>query len=402
VNLLFIHEVDLLQKVVFDIHHLTELLSIFGHNVFAVDFEDSWQRRHFLDFGTLRLKEFSNVNRAHDNANIKIIRPGLLKLPFLDRGHAFISHYFEINKIIKERKIDAIILYSVPTNGIQAVALAKRHKIPVIFRSIDVLHALVKNRVLRTITTPMEKWVYRHVDRILTLNPGLSDYVIKMGASEDKVEVLPFGVDASNFHPNVNVTELKKELQITDDDKIIVYIGTLFEFCGLDQYIKQFVKVVEQFPQVKLIIVGGGPLLDKLKKLVMKLNIGPHIIFTGFKPYQTMPQYINLADFCINPFRINDATRDIIPGKLLQYLACAKLVLATPLLGTMVMLPGTDHGIVYSDSSEFAVNTIKLLEDTEQTIAIGNNGYRYFKQIHDEKRIARRLETILSQTIYTT
>jgi len=397
-NILFVHEIDWLNKVVFEIHSLPELLSSFGHNVFVVDFGSLRDRRHVFDFGTLKTK-FKDVSRAHVGSPITLIRPGFIKIPFLDRASAFFTHYHEIEQAIKEKEIDAIVLYSVPTNGVQAISLARKYGVPVIFRAIDIVHMLVPHKILRPITFSLEKWVYGRVDKILTLSPKLSDYVIRMGADRSKVELLPLGVDIKKFNLNVGTRELEEKLGITEDDKVVVFIGTLFEFSGLDSYLEQFRTVTKEFPETKLIVVGGGAILEKMKNLVVDLKLAENVILTGFQPYDMMPQYINLADICINSFEVNSTTRDIIPGKIIQYLACAKPVLATPLPGMVSLLSGPERGVIYSDIDEFAKNTIELLKDGEMARTIGENGHRYVKNNHDEKEITYRLEAILNQTM---
>jgi glycosyltransferase involved in cell wall biosynthesis len=401
VNILFVHEVDWFRKVVFEIHSLPELLSSLGHNVFVVDFGSLRDRKHIFDFGTLRTKEFNDASRAHAGSSVELIRPGFIKAPFLDRASAIFTHYFEIKRIIRDKKINAIVLYSVPTNGLQTITLAKKYGVPVVFRSIDVIHMLVPRKILRPLVFSLEKYVYTYVDKILTLSPKLSDYVVRMGADKNKVELLPFGVDMSKFNPYVEAEELRGKLGIAGDDKVIVYVGTLFEFSGLDLYLKQFPAVLEEFPGVKLVIVGGGALLEKLKELVINLRLTENVILTGFQPFDMMPQYINLADICINPFEVNATTRDIIPGKIIQYLSCAKPVLATSLPGMISLLSGPERGVVYSNIDELAENTIKLLKDSGMVKAIGENGYRYVKNNHDEREIARRLDIILGQMINT-
>jgi glycosyltransferase involved in cell wall biosynthesis len=365
----------------------------------VVDFGSLHDRKHIFDFGTLRTKEFNNLSRAHVGSSVELIRPGFIKAPFLDRASAFFTHYFEIKKTIRDKKINAIVLYSVPTNGLQTITLAKKYGVPVVFRSIDVIHMLVPRKILRPLVFSLEKYVYTYVDKILTLSPKLSDYVIRMGADRNRVELLPFGVDMNKFNPYVETKELKEKLGINEDDKVIVFIGTLFEFSGLDSYLKQFPKVIKEIPEAKLIIVGGGALLGKLKKLVVDLELTENVVLTSFQPFDMMPQYINLADLCINPFKINSATRDIIPGKIIQYLACAKLVLATPLSGMISLLSGPERGVVYSNIDEFAENTIKLLKDSDMARAIGENGYRYAKNNHDEREIARRFDVILNRLL---
>jgi glycosyltransferase involved in cell wall biosynthesis len=396
-NILFVHEVDWFRKVVFEIHSLPELLSSLGHRVFVVDFGSLHDRKHIFDFGTLRTKEFNDVSRAHVGSSVELIRPGFIKAPFLDRASAFFTHYFVIKRVIEDKEIDAIVLYSVPTNGPQTITLARKYGVPVAFRSIDILHMLVPYEILRSVTFSLEKWVYSRVDKILTLSPKLSDYVIRMGADRRKVELLRIGVDMKKFNPNVDADELRGKLCIAQDDKVIVYVGTLFEFSGLDLYLSRFPAVLKEFPEAKLVIVGGGALFERLKELVVDLKITENVILTGFQPFDMMPQYINLADICINPFIVNTTTRDIIPGKIIQYLACAKPVLATPLPGMVSLFSGPERGVVYSNNDEFATNTVRLLKDSEMAKDMGGNGYRYVENNHDEKKIARDLETILDQ-----
>jgi hypothetical protein len=143
VNILFVHEVDWLKKVVFDIHNLAESLSILGHRVYAIDYEDAWRRGQFLGLGSLKTKEISGVSRALPGASVGLRRPGFIKIPALSRLSAGLTHYLEIQRTIREKNIDVIMLYSVPTNGLQTIHLTKKFGIPVVFRSIDILHRLV-------------------------------------------------------------------------------------------------------------------------------------------------------------------------------------------------------------------------------------------------------------------
>jgi len=394
-NLLFVHEVDLLNKVVFEIHNLAEILSK-NHKVFAIDYEEKWKRRSIFDFGTLKTIEFKHISRAYKKKGFTLRRPGMIKLPLLSRLSAFFTHYYEIENIIKNEKIEAIILYSAPTNGMQTISLAKRYNIPVIFRSIDILNQLVPNWFLKAPTRIFEKKVYENVDKILAITPMLSDYVINLGASKDKVELLFTGVDTNQFNPNIDSTKLRKELNLGNDCNVIVFIGTLFEFCGMDRYIEQFPDILKEFPETKLIVVGGGFLFEKLKKLVRDMKLEDNVILTGFQPYEMMPQYINLADICINPFQINDTTRDIMPGKILQYLACGKPVIATPLPGMKAVITDEEKGVIYSEIDEFIIKTIELLRDEERMKTAGDKGLLYIKENHEWNEITHKLEGILS------
>jgi len=398
-NILFVHEMDWLKKVVFEMHDLPEMFSK-NHNVFAIDYEDLWEKDSFFDIGTIKTKEFKPLERAHKGANVILRRPGMIKLPLFSRLSAIFTHYFEIERIIKEEKINAIVLYSVPTNGLQCLFLAKKYNIPVIYRSIDVLHQLIDNWFLCKVTYSLEKIVYKNVDKIIVLTPKLSDYVVKMGANKGKVELLLIGVDTTKFHSVIDSIALRKNIGISENDKVIIFMGTLFDFSRMDQYIEQFPNILRVIPEAKLLIVGGGDLFEKLINLVVERGLQGKVILTGFQPYDMMPQYINIADICINPFQINGITKDVLPNKILQYLACGKPVISTPLPGLLSVIPDEKCGIIYSkDIPEMIQATIDLLKSKDRLIQLGQNASIYIKKHHDLNEVVIRLEEIISKLV---
>ena len=217
-NILFVHEVDWLAKVVFDVHFLAESLSLLGHHVFAIDYEDTWSRNGFFDLGSLRTREFNNISRAFSGSSVDLRRPGFIKIPGLSRISAAFTHYLEIRKTIREKGIDAIVLYSVPTNGLQTIHAARKFGVPVVFRSIDILSNLVPYPVLRPITRLLEKRVYRRADTVLPNTPQYSKYIDGMVAGESRVKLLPFPVDTGLFRPLDDCSEVRQKWGFADRD----------------------------------------------------------------------------------------------------------------------------------------------------------------------------------------
>jgi glycosyltransferase involved in cell wall biosynthesis len=400
VNILFIHEVDWLAKVVFDMHFLAEALSLLGHRVFAIDYENVWHRDGLSDLGSLKTKRVDGICRAFEGASVCLRRPGFIKIPGLSRISAAFTHYLEIQKTIKEKDIDAIVLYSVPTNGLQAVHLARKYHIPVVFRSIDILNILVSYPVLRPITRLLEKRVYARADAVLPNTPQYSRYIASMGVAESRIRLLPFPVDTGLFCPSADCSGVRQKWELGESDKVIVFIGTLFEFSGLDDFIRQLPQVLTEIPEAKLLIVGDGPQRPKLERIIAELGLGRQVIITGFQPYPTMPQYINLATVCINPFLVNETTRDIFPAKIVQYVACGKATVATALRGITTILPGESHGVVYANNAaDMAREVITLLKSAERRQELGGAGLNYVRQTHSYEKIAHELERILEEAI---
>jgi len=399
-NILFVHEVDWLNKVVFDIHSLSESLSLLGHQVYAIDYQEARGRNGVFDLRNLKTKEFNGVSRAFSGASVCLRRPGFIKIPGLSRLSASFTHYLEIQKTIKDKSIDAIVLYGVATNGLQTTYLARKFNIPVVFRSIDILNQLAPYPALRPITRFLEKRVYSKVDMILTLTPKLSDYVIGKGAGKSRVKLLPMPVDTGLFHPLIDFSEIRQQWGLNEEDKVILFIGTLFDFSGLDALIPRFAEVIKQIPQAKLLIVGDGPQRPKLEGIIADLGLQKQVIITGFQPYETMPQYINLAALCINTFLTTEATRDIFPGKIVQYLACGKAVIATSLPGMIAVIPGEQQGVVYTNNTDEMVREmVSLLKSTERRQKLERNGLNYVMQVHSYDKIARQLEASLEEVI---
>jgi len=181
---------------------------------------------------------------------------------------------------------------------------------------------------------------------------------------------------------------------------VIVFIGTLFEFSGLDDFIRHFPRIIEEVPEVKLLVVGDGPQRPKLERIITELGLENQIIITGFQPYQAMPQYINLATICINPFIISDNTMDVFPAKMMQYVACGKATVATALPGITTLLPGESHGVVYvENAADMAKEVISLLKSKERRQELERNGLNQAREAYSYEKVARELENILEEAI---
>jgi len=161
----------------------------------------------------------------------------------------------------------------------------------------------------------------------LTTTNELIHYSIEMGAKKENVEMFPLGINILDFKPMKKSDELKNELGIDKNDKVVVFIGTIYKFAGLDGIINKYHLLNKN---TKIIIIGSGSDFNRIKSLVQTKKLEKQIILLGFLPQASIAKYISLADICVNPFEINYVTNRILPTKILEYLACKKPVLSTP------------------------------------------------------------------------
>lgn len=350
-NTLFIHETEYLEKVVFEFQIIPEILASSGHNVHVIDYPMHWEKKGPFDLGNFRTTYLYDVKKTGKKRGVTLIRPGVIKIPGLSRLLAFFEYFFLIGKVIKKFKIDHIVLLSVPTNGLQTLYWAKRYKVPIHFRLLDVLHQLVPAKVLSIPTFILEKCVYKRVSEISAITPKLTKYAIEMGGNSKTTKYIPTGSDLDFFYPQDKDRELLKKYGIKPTDQVVVFAGTLYNFSGLDVLLCHLANYPEHKKNLKMMILGRGQQGDLLKRTIKDNDLSDCVIMTGFIDYLELNKYINLADVCINPFEINKVTNIIFPSKIYQYAACEKPVIATRLAGAMEIFPdnGGKDNVFYFD-----------------------------------------------------
>jgi glycosyltransferase involved in cell wall biosynthesis len=237
----------------------------------------------------------------------------------------------------------------------------------------------------------MEKTVYRNADRVSAVTSFMAEYAENMGAKKQNISVLSLGANPEVFFPQDKSPELQQKLGISSGDKAILFVGTLFDFTGLSQVIRALPKLLDRIPCAKLVIVGGGPSFNNLKKVCADARLEKHVLFTGFVNYSEIPAYINTSDLCINPFEVNYITDRIIPAKLIEYLSCGKPVVSTPLKGALEMLPSMTSGVMYSDKGDFVETMSSLLNNPDLMKEMGSRGREYVAQKYSWQSIANRI-----------
>lgn len=142
----------------------------------------------------------------------------------------------------------------------------------------------------------------------------------------------------------------------------IVFIGHFKEGMGLEMLIQSFPEIKRQVPKVKLLMIGGGPIEDKLKKIAK----GQEIEFTGLM-FDLRDVYARITKSIIGiaPYEKNNMTENTDPGKIKLYLACGLPIVMTRVPLVANEIESKECGIVVEpgNKEEFISSVIKLLEN---------------------------------------
>ncbi len=344
-KVLFIHEVNYLTKVIFEMHEYPELFAVHGDDVAFYHYpEGAGWRSH-----SVRSTRKVIAGRVHADAAITLITPPTFGGSGLER---FVAPLLAIGSLRREMRsggYDAVVLYAVPTFGWQAVWLGKRYGVPVLFRALDVSH-----QIRRSIATPLiklaEKYIYKNATVLSANNPALAEYCVDFSGRKGETVVNVPPIDLSHFEKQVTA-DLHATVGLPVGAKVVLYMGTFFDFSGLDVVLETMVEHFYARPELRLVMVGGGELDPILRKRVKDLGLEDKVLFTGVVPYARLPEYLKLADVAINPFRPELLTHVALPHKVLQYMAAGVPTVSTSLRGLRGVV-GEASGVTWADGPE--------------------------------------------------
>ncbi|MFB5620437.1 MAG: glycosyltransferase [Nitrosopumilus sp.] len=356
-NILIVHEVDWIKKITYEIHHLSEFFSKYGHNVYAIDLPDPGN----ISFNKSKFGNVKNYHRLYDDAKVQLYHTPMIPIKGLHRISAKLLSYRFTKNFLIENKIDVIFLYSVLTNSESTLRAAKEMNIPVVHRTLDVIHELLREKFLRGLAYKIEKKIYPQFDLVLCHTPFMMNWAKQMGAKS--VDVIVQGVDSDIMKPIPKNKSLQKSLGINDNDRVVMYLGTVYSFSGVDVIIECIPNIVKNFPNFKFLVVGGGPDLSMFKNKAKQCNVEKYVIFTDFIPYKEVLNYCSLAEIFVNPFQIIEITDKLSPVKIFDLLSCAKPVISTPLQGLLHDFPKEKNILTYSQLEDFEKNIISLLNN---------------------------------------
>jgi glycosyltransferase involved in cell wall biosynthesis len=374
-RILVVQESDWIARGPHQSHHLMERLSKRGHEIRVIDFEILWREKEKKSLISKR-QVFEGVHKAINDGAVTVIRPTIIKLPVLDYISLIHTHNAEIKRQINEFKPDVIIAFGI-LNAYMAFRIAKKKDIPSIYYIIDELHRLVPEKAFRAIAKFIERQNMKISDKVISINEGLREYTIHMGATEEKTEVIRAGVDLERFVSNGR-DEVRKKYGILDDDIVLFFMGWLYDFSGLKEVALELARCDNN--HIKLLVVGKGDLWDALQKIKNENELEKNLIIIDWIPYEDVPKYLSASDICILPAHNNDIMRNIVPIKMYEYMAAKKPVIATRIYGIMKEF-GDNNGVLYVDVPEEVLRHAIKLTTHEGFIGEGLKARKFVEKL---------------------
>jgi glycosyltransferase involved in cell wall biosynthesis len=205
--------------------------------------------------------------------------------------------------------------------------------------------------------------------RVIVDAECLKDIWVKVGISESKIHVIPFGVDTSIFNPHASNETIRSDLHLAKDDVVIVSTRFFFnDHYNIDCLIKAIPLVRKKHEEAKFLIKGAGPLEDYLKRLSQKLGVSDGVRFVGLVPHDKVAQYLSTADIYVSTSFVDSTS-----VSLLEAMACGLAPVVTDIAGNREWIEDGVNGFLFPprDSEALAEKINQLIGNPQLRKSFG-------------------------------
>ncbi len=216
-------------------------------------------------------------------------------------------------------------------------------------------------------TRALESWAVARADAVAVICEGLKQDLIARGVAEDRIMVSSNGVDMGMFgDPPARDDALAAELGL--DGEVIGFIGSFYDYEGLDDLIAAMPALIAQRPGAQLMLVGGGPMEASLRAQAAASPAAARIRFVGRVPHQEVERYYSLVDVLAYPRKRMRLTDLVTPLKPLEAMAQGRLVAASDVGGHRELIRDGETGTLFAadDPAAIATALAGLLADRDE------------------------------------
>lgn len=161
---------------------------------------------------------------------------------------------------------------------------AKKFGIPYVLQAHGDVPILTKKRILKKLYDVIwGKKILKDVSQTFALTQTEVDQYRKVGIKPGNIQIVPNGIDLSEFDDLPKKGTFRHKYSIKDNEKIVLYVGRIHETKGIELLVEAFADLIKKLNNVKLVLVGPDDgYQNKLSLLIDKLDINDKVLFTGF------------------------------------------------------------------------------------------------------------------------
>jgi len=314
------------------------------------------------------------------------------RLPVLNQWALMQATQARLIELARRIKPDLLHAHSPVLNAFPALHVGHALNIPVVYEirafweDAAVDHGTQKEGGLRyRLTKAMETRAVRAVSQVVTICEGLRRDLVSRGIPQDKIGVVPNAVDIDHFNLTPGPSpELKASLGLAGF-RVIGFLGSFYAYEGLDLLLAALPNILEHAPDVRILLVGGGPQEANLKAQAQALGVADKVIFVGRVPHAEVGRYYDLVDLLAYPRHLMRLTDLVTPLKPLEAMAQGHLLIASDVGGHKELIADGKTGFLFraDDPEDLARQALDALNLPDKGAAIRANGRRFVEEVRN-------------------
>lgn len=289
---------------------------------------------------------------------------------------------FKLFKLFRSKRPDVVQTFVLKPNlfGIIAAILAK---VPVVIATDLTLKDQAHTRLRRL----RDKFLYKIY---IGLANRANHIICVSEAGRKELKGLGVRVGVSVIPPPINIDEINKYFKENGDrsvrqqkDIIIGIVSRLSEEKRHVDLLEAFAILAKKYPDIKLLIVGDGPLRGKLEAMTRRLKIDNRVSFVGFQ--KDVHKYLGVMDIFVLPSRTEG-----VPIAIAEAMACGLPVIASRVGGIPEIVDDQVNGILFDSGNvgELSSALAQIIEDPEKRKSFGTNAReKVYRSFHPDKFI---------------
>lgn len=246
------------------------------------------------------------------------------------------------------------------------------------------------------LTRALENRVVAGADAVVTICAGLRQDLVARGTPPGKITISPNGVDLSLFGETAPRDATLAGQFGLGEGPVIGFIGSFYDYEGLDDLIAAMPALLTREPQAKLLLVGGGPMDSTLRAQAAASPAADAIRFVGRVPHSEVERYYALIDILAFPRKQSRLTDLVTPLKPLEAMAQARLVAASDVGGHRELIADGVTGTLFppDDPAACAAALAHLLSDRSGWDTRRAAGRSHVTSHHDWARNVHRYQDV--------
>ena len=300
--------------------------------------------------------------------------------------------------IVRDWKPDILQPHSPVLNALPALAVGRRHGIPVVYEvrasweDAAVDHGTTREGSLRyRASRLLETWAVKRADAVTTICEGLRGDLASRGIDERKITVIPNAVDVDAFAFGRSADPALRSALGLEGRTILGFAGSFYGYEGLDLLLDAAALLSRVRNDLHLLLVGGGPQDANLRAQAERLGLGQRVTFTGRVPHEQVQRYYELIDVLAYPRRSMRLTELVTPLKPLEAMAQGRMLVASDVGGHRELIRHGETGWLFraGDPVALADTLAAVLQQRHRWPAVAAAGRRY---VESERNWARSVE----------